>query len=223
MHQSIEKFYAFVSRPLAFRSRLLLAALVIPLAFALTQPLWRISMTAPQYPGGLQLDIYAYKVDGGNDGQHVDEINLLNHYIGMHRIDREALSDLDWLPFALGAILLLALRVAALGDVRALLDLVIITGYVSSFAFARFIYKLYVFGHDLAPDAPVKVEPFMPVIIGSKQIANFNTQSYPLLGSVLLGIFVAGISLVAAWHLWSGRRTAQREEAEGALLAAAGK
>ena len=40
-------------------------------------------MFAPQYPEGLRLHIYAWKLDGGNHGQDIREINVLNHYIGM--------------------------------------------------------------------------------------------------------------------------------------------
>ena len=46
-------------------------------------PLWNLTMFAPQYPDGLRLDIYSYKLEGGNSGQDVKEINVLNHYIGM--------------------------------------------------------------------------------------------------------------------------------------------
>ena len=41
-------------------------------------------MFAPQYPDGLRLDIYSHKLEGGSSGQDVKEINVLNHYIGMH-------------------------------------------------------------------------------------------------------------------------------------------
>lgn len=210
--KQMELFYAFLDRPLYGWSRIVLAALVVPLALSFFFPLWRISMTAPQYPDGLYMDIYSYKLDGGNDGQHITEINTLNHYIGMHSIDRTALSDLDWIPFALGALLLLALRVAAVGNVRSLIDLVIVTSYVSVFAFARFVYKLWVFGHDLAPDAPVKVAPFMPVVLGGKQVANFYTMSLPRLGSLWLGLFATGVVALAVWHLVAGRLQAVREQ-----------
>ena len=73
-------------------------------------------------------------------------------------------------------LVVLTLRCAAIGNVRALLDLVVMTSYVSLFAFGRFIYKLYVFGHNLDPDAPIKVKPFTPAIFGTKQIANFSTS-----------------------------------------------
>lgn len=207
----LDSFYAFLAKPLKPRARILLAVLAVPLALSFTQPLWRISMEAPQYPAGLYLDIFAYTVEGGNNGQHMQEINTLNHYIGMHTLDREAMSDLDWLPFALGALFIFALRVAAIGNLSALVDLVVMTTYVSGFAFARFVYTLYIFGHNLSPTAPVKVPGFMPAVLGSKQIANFTTHSWPQAGSYFLISFVVGTVGVLIWHLVSGRRQAVRE------------
>ena len=207
---SLDSFYAFLDRPLYLKARLVLAALVIPLALAFTSPLWRISMTAPQYPNGLYMDIYTHKVDGGHDGHDITEINELNHYIGMHPIDRAALTDLDWIPFALGLLALLTLRCAAIGNVRALIDLVVVSGYVATFAFARFIYKLWYFGHSMSPDAPIKLEPFTPAVIGKKQVANFAVESWPQGGTIYITIFLLGIVGVTAWHLIAGRRAAVR-------------
>ena len=208
MRLYIDAFYDFLGRPLDKRLRPLLALLVVPLVFALTQPLWRISMEAPQYPAGLYMDVYAYKVEGGNDGQHLQEINTLNHYIGMHRLDAAAFVDTAWIPFALGALAIFALRVAAIGSVRGLVDLAVMTAYVSLFAFGRFVYMLYTFGHHLDPTAPVKVAPFMPAVVGTKQIANFTTHSLPQLGSLLLGVFVTGLFVVLVLQLRAGRREA---------------
>jgi hypothetical protein len=219
MSTGLTPFYAFLSRPLFLRGRVLLALLVVPLALSFSAPLWRIAMYAPQYPGGLTMDIYAYQLVSGHDGQDLHEINTLNHYIGMQHIDREALADLDWIPFALGALVILSLRVAAVGDVRALVDLAVITLYVSAFSFARFAYRLYSFGHHLSPQAPVKVKPFMPVLLGTKQVANFDTHSYPQLGSLFMGLFVLGVLGLTAWHLWAGRRAAM----ESALVDAPAK
>jgi hypothetical protein len=216
-----DRFYVFLAQPLKPTARILLALLVVPLLLSFGQPLWRISMEAPQYPGGLELDIYAYKIEGGNNGQHLQEINTLNHYIGMHALDRAALSDLDWIPFALGALAIFALRTAAIGNVSGLVDLVVMTSYVSVFAFGRFVYTLYVFGHNLNPHAPVKVPGFMPAVLGSKQIANFTTHSFPNLGSIFLGTFALGVVLVLAWQLVLGRKAAVRaHEPHGAVARA---
>jgi copper chaperone NosL len=208
--EQLDAFYRFLDRPLFMSARVVLAVLVIPLALVFTQPLWKISLKAPQYPNGLWMEIYTHKVDGGNNGQHIAEINTLNHYIGMHRIDRAELSDLDWIPFAIGLLIVLALRCAAIGSIRTLIDLVVLTGYISVFAFGRFVYKMYVFGHNLDPTAPLTLEPFTPAIFGTKQIANFTTTSMPQLGSLYVGIFATGIAVLLVWHLVSGRRAMVR-------------
>jgi hypothetical protein len=217
MRAALDRFYAFLDRPLYLSSRVLLALLVIPLILGAGRPLWRISMKAPQYPQGLYMDVYTYKVDGGHGGQDIKEINTLNHYIGMHKIDRAELKDLDWIPFALGLLIVLTLRCAAIGNVRSLLDLLVMTGYISVFAFGRFVYKLYVFGHDLDPEAPLKIKPFTPAIFGTKQIANFSVSSYPQSGAILVGVFATGVLAISVWHLWAGRRESLRAAAAAAV------
>lgn len=210
MSDRLAPFFAFLDRPLFFWSRFVLAALVIPLVLVFSQPLWRISMKAPQYPKGLSMDVYAHKVEGGHDGKDIKEINNLNHYIGMKTIDRRELTDLDWIPFALGLLALLTLRCAAIGNVRSLIDLLVVSGYIGVFAFGRFIYKLYTYGHDLDPAAPFKVKPFTPAILGSKQVANFTTTSWPQLGTYLMGVFVLGLTALTVAHLVIGRQRALR-------------
>lgn len=213
MRTTADSFWDFLDTPLRGRARLLLVALILPLLLSFAFPLWQISMKAPQYPEGLKMDIYSYQVVGGNNGHDVAEINVLNHYIGMHTITREELRDLDWIPFGLVAMALLALRAALLGNVRTMIDLSMIAAYISVVAFGRFVYMLWEFGHDLDPKAPVKVEPFMPVVFGSKQIANFTTHSMPQAGSLLLGLFTLGVWVITLWYLWRGRREAAAVQA----------
>jgi hypothetical protein len=196
MHSALERFYRNLARPLHFPSRLLLGLLVLPLAAAFMAPLWNIHMVAPQYPQGLDLDIYAYTVEGD-----IDEVNTLNHYIGMARIDRAALTDLDWIPFALGTLIVLTLRVASIGDKRSLVDLSVLFLYFSLFSLGRFYLKLYVFGHNLDPAAPFDVEPFTPAVFGTKQIANFTTSAFPRWGSVWVGVYGLGILAALGWNL----------------------
>jgi hypothetical protein len=212
MKKALDRFYEFLDRPLFGWGRAALALLVIPLIIALGQPLWRISMTAPQYPKGLWLDIYASTVESGNDNHDLQEINTLNHYIGMAKIDRGELTDLDWIPFALVALILLTLRCAAIGNVRMLVDLAVMTGFVGAFSVFRFVYKLYSYGHNLDPTAPIKVEPFTPAIFGTKQIANFHTASWPQTGTYLIAAFALGVVGLTAWHLIKGRINAVKAE-----------
>ena len=196
MTAALDRFYDRLGRPLIGRSRFVLAALAVPLMLSFFFPLWRIYMVAPQYPKGLELLIFAHTVEGD-----IFEVNTLNHYIGMAAIDRASLSDLDWIPFALGILVMLTLRVAAIGSLRSLIDLFIMFVYFSAFSMARFVYKMYVFGHNLDPTAPFDIEPFTPAILGTKQVANFITTSLPGVGTLLIGLFALGLIAVLAWNL----------------------
>jgi hypothetical protein len=210
-HPYLDRFHAFLGAPIRYRGRALLALLVIPLLLSFTQPLWRISMEAPQYPEGLHIDIYAYKLGGGHEGHDIAEINELNHYIGMQPIERAQMNDLDWIPFVFGALALLVLRGAVVGNVRSLVDLCVLITYVTLFALARFAYKLYSFGHYLDPRAPFHVDPFMPAMLGSKVVGNFTTHSWPMAGTLLVGAFAVGVVSLTVWHLYAGYVEAWRK------------
>lgn len=205
---ALDKFYAFMDEVISHRARLALVIVCVPLALSPLYPLWRISMEAPQYPYGLSIDIFAHKLVGGHEDRDLREINMLNHYIGMHTIDEQDLTELGWMPFAVGILVILTLRVAAIGNVRMLIDLAVIVLYTLGFMVARFVYRLYSYGHMLSPTAAFKVEPFTPAILGTKQIANFTTHSFPQLGSILLLSFALGVACITLWQLIRGRRAA---------------
>ncbi len=188
---------------------LLLAAalLLLPVYFA---PLWNLTMYAPQYPEGLRLDIYSYKLAGGNGGQDVKEINVLNHYIGMRDLAAEDFTEFKWMPFVIGALGLLFLRAAVHGRLGDLLDVVVLNTYFAAFSLWSFAFKLWSYGHHLSPEAAVKVEPFMPPLFGRKQLANFEVYSYPALASYALGAaaLVLVVAFVLAWRSARSRRSA---------------
>src|SRR5262249_30641462 len=100
------------------RALVVLAALLMIPVYLL--PLWQLTMFAPQYPQGLRLNIYSYKLDGGNRGQDVKEVNVLNHYIGMKELTTEAFTEFKWIPFVVGAMGLLFLRSVVHGQMHAL-------------------------------------------------------------------------------------------------------
>ena len=81
-------------------------------------------------------------------------INTLNHYIGMRKLDQRAFADLDFLPFFIGVLALLTLRVALIGDVRALLTFDRLVTLRRDFAFGRLVYQLYLYGHDSSKKRP---------------------------------------------------------------------
>lgn len=191
--------FCFLARPLNLWSRLLLLAAAASIAASLFFPLWKMHLVAPQYSDGLDLYIYCYKILGGGlNGQHLVEINNLNHYIGMKPIEAADFTEMVWMPFVFGVIILLILRAMVFGLMANVVDLFAIYSYFGVFSIGSFWYRLYEYGHKLNPMAPMRIKPFTPLLIGVKQIANFRESSYPMLGAYLLTLSVLLI-IIAGW------------------------
>jgi hypothetical protein len=202
MHGYFSRVNRFLASPLELSPRLMLAAAALLLCAIYLFPLWNLTMFAPQYPEGLRLDIYSYKLEGGDHGQDVKEINILNHYIGMRDLIADDFTEFKWLPFVVGALALLYLRALVLGTVGHLLDVLVLNLYFSAFALWSFGYKMYLYGHTLAPTAAVKVPPFMPPMFGYKQLANFEVYSYPQAASYAMGLstLLVAAAFIVAWR-----------------------
>ena len=199
----------FLDEPISLTTRLMLLVAAVLLVATYFFPLWNLTMFAPQYPDGLRLDIYSSILVGGNRGQDIKEINVLNHYIGMHELVNESFTEFKWMPFVIGALALLILRAAAHGTVIALVDVTMLFVYFGAFSLWSFGYKLYQYGHDLDPTAAVRVPPFMPPMFGYQKIANFEVYSFPRLASYAMA--VAMLLLVAELaRTWVASRRAAR-------------
>jgi hypothetical protein len=196
MKALFEKSNRILDLPLDLGPRALLVLAFILLIPSYLFPLWTLTMFAPQYPEGLRMGIYSWKLEGGHGGQDVKEINVLNHYIGMKDLEPRDFTEFTWIPFVVGAVGLLILRAAVLGKLAHAVDCLVLYLYFGAFSLWSFGYKLWWYGHHLAPTAAVKVAPFMPPMFGFKQLANFSVYSYPGLGSYALGLVV--VALVAA-------------------------
>jgi len=191
--------YEFLHKPLNLTSRVLLLLAALAVAMSVLFPLWRLHLVAPQYAEGLQLHIYAWKIQGGGlNGNDLTEINNLNHYIGMKPILQADFTEMAVMPFVFGVFILLALRAAVLGEMRAILDLFMLSSWFGVFSIGSFYYRLYSYGHQLDPRAAMTIKPFTPLIFGTQQIANFTQSSYPQLGTYLLWVFMA-LLLLAMW------------------------
>jgi len=201
-----ERLNRTLARPVSGGPRLLVVGAALLLVAVYFFPLWNMTMFAPQYPDGLRLDIYSYKLVGGNNGQDVPEINILNHYIGMRDLVTDDFTEFKWLPFMVGVLGLLYLRAAVMGTVGGLLDTVVLNLYFSLFALWSFGYRMYSYGHNLSPTAAVKVAPFMPPMFGGKQLANFEVYSYPQAASYAMAL--SSLLLAAAFVI--GWRQARR-------------
>jgi copper chaperone NosL len=200
MRDFLDRLPYLTDRPLPNRARFLLVASALLLAVAIFVPLWQIHLEAPQYQEGLDLYIYSYTLEGGNAGGDLSEINSLNRYIGMQPIRAKDFTEMRWIPFFLGGFVLLALRAAFLGRVKAVVDLFVLYAYFGVFSIWRFYYRLSTYASDLNPDAPIDVGGFMPALVGKDEVADFTQYGYPREGGILL--FVVGLCFAVA--LWMG-------------------
>jgi hypothetical protein len=177
----LDKANAFFDLPLGLRSRLviLIGALLLLPTFFFT--LWNMTLYSNQFPDGLNLHIYTHSLEGGRPEGRDDlrEINTLNHYIGMRPLLESDFSEMKWIPLMIGVFFILALRTVVIGKMSNLVDTVVLFMYFGLFSFWSFYSRLYQYGHNLEPTAPVKVPPFTPPLIGSKQLANFTVYSFP--------------------------------------------
>jgi len=159
------------------RSVVFLSALLLLLV--LFFPIWEIQLTAPQYPEGLALQIFAGKIGGD-----VEVINGLNHYIGMKALHANDFIEFTILPYCIMFFVLLVV-VTAIRNRKGMLyfttSLFIVFCIVAMIDFWRWEYN---YGHNLNPDAPIQVPgmSYQPPLIGYKQLLNFSAFSIPDIG-----------------------------------------
>ena len=129
----------------------------------------------------------------------------------MKELTAEEFTEFKWIPFVVGAIALLCLRAAFIGKNSYLVDVAVLYGYFGAFSLWSFGYKLYMYGHNLAPTAPVKVPPFRPPMFGYKQIANFEIYSYPAPASYTMAAAMVVLLIALVWNLRDARRLSLNE------------
>ena len=181
-----------------------LAALVLlPVFFFPVLPIWVMKLYAPQYREGLTLTIYTNTIKGD-----LQNINTLNHYVGMRAIHPDDFDEFEYLPQALTAFGVLAL-LAALVNRRwlAIAGWLIFTGF-SAYMFIDYAQWLWKYGHELDPRAALKIPAFAPPLIGFKQMANFKVWSLPGPGTLLLGVAWALGPIILLLERRAARRAA---------------
>jgi hypothetical protein len=174
------------------RTPLLLAAAVL-LAAASLLPLWGMVLVSTQYPEGLRMVVYPTRIVGD-----LAEINALNHYIGMTPIADDFFVELRYLRPAL-LVLAGALALAALARRARWMPVLPLVGMIAMAAAGLGVmrYRLWQFGHQLDPQAPITIDPFTPPMVGLNQIAQFASYSYfswgfflPLVAGLLVALVV---------------------------------
>jgi len=179
----------------------LLAAGLLAISMAL--PLWQLKLIAPQYPKGLYLTAYGYRMVGD-----IEEINRLNHYIGMKHIDPSSVWELKLFLVAMPVLVVITAASAFLARrplhrnlVRALL------WAPPLFFLADLQFWLYDYGHDLDPKAALRMDPFTPKVIGPTRVMNFGADTmvdwgfWAMVGAALVVTLGPAFArwLVASW------------------------
>ncbi|GED17928.1 hypothetical protein [Aneurinibacillus migulanus] len=186
-----------MSKGLSTVSGICLAVAAVLQGISILLPWWGMKFIAPQYPEGLDIVVYPYKLEG-----RIDIINGLNHYIGMKEFSAATFHELDYLPYVIGAMAILTLIAAIVrkkGILYVLIGLFVIGGTLGIY---DMLHWLRSFGTELDPHAPIKISPFIPPIIGENRIANFITYSYFSYGSFLIG----AAFLLVLLSLWKERK-----------------
>src|SRR3989338_270385 len=151
-------------------AKTMLVAAALALFSSVFFPYWHLTVRAPQYPKGLRVQIYLNRVTGD-----IQEIDTLNHYIGMRPLGEAAKIERRFAIPGL-AVLLAALLIAVFirGKWSALF---IVPAVLFPAIFAGGLYFwLRDFGLHLNPKAPLSssVKPFIPPLLGHGKIAQFQ-------------------------------------------------
>ena len=168
---------------------MLAAAVCLLLIFVF--PIWKITLEAPQYPKGLGMFIWIDEIVG-EEPSTLQNVNIMNHYIGMKAIEPDAIPEFSFMPYIVLAFAGLALILAVLKKRRLNLVWTILLVVAAALAIYDFYLWEYDYGHNLDSSAAIKIEgmAYQPPLFGTKKILNFTAKSYPRLGAVFLGLSI---------------------------------
>lgn len=179
--------------------RLLMVFAALLLIFLFFFPIWKITLFAPQYPGGISMYIWINKITGDTPGT-LQNINILNHYVGMKNIEPDSIPELKYFQFIIAGMGLLALVFAWINKRPLYLTWVIVFILLGVAGIYDFYLWEYDYGHNLSPTAAIKVPgmAYQPPLFGKKVLLNFVAYSYPHWGSLFFGLSVA-TGFLAFW------------------------
>ncbi|HKJ33402.1 MAG TPA: hypothetical protein VKA34_16315 [Balneolales bacterium] len=189
-------------------NKILLGIALIFLFAVFLFPLWQIHLDAPQYPEGLGLNIWIHNITALHP-HNIETINDLNHYIGMKAIEPDSVPELKIMPYAI-------LFIAVFGFIVIVINnRILLTGWLVTFTglaivgMVDFYLWLYDYGHNLNPDAAIKIPgmSFQPPVFGSRQLLNIHVTSHPGLGGILVMVSI----LIGLYVVFSEYRSKKRK------------
>ena len=172
------------------RSKTLFAAAAGLLVVAIFLPWWEITMHAPQYPSGLHVTTWFYRITGD-----VHEVDGLNHYIGFMPLAQIAPIERR-LALVLGALAVLCVAGAAFVRSRFLSALLAASVVIVPLFFVADMASWLAYaGTHLDPHAALSssVTPWTPPLFGSGGVGQFHTDS-----AFGVGFYVALAAAVCA-------------------------
>lgn len=152
-------------------------------------PLWRITLEAPQYPEGISMYIWINQITGDTPST-LQNINILNHYVGMKYIEPDSIPELQYFPYVITAMALLGFIFGLAGNRKLILTWVVTMVILGILGIYDFYLWEYDYGHNLDPKAAIQVPgmSYQPPVFGSKMLLNFKAISYPYWGGLFLGL-----------------------------------
>lgn len=176
---------------------LLLIARIL-LLVSLFLPYWEMDLVAPQYPDNLHLTAYINQLSGD-----VEEIDGLNHYIGMRSLYEAAKIERTVGVYALILFIILLELASFIHSRWAVLFVIPVLFFPFVFLLDLHLWMSH-FGQNLDPNAPLSnsIDPFVPPVLGTGTVGQFKTVAWPGVGLILSGI----ASLVILFALYFHRR-----------------
>lgn len=161
-------------------------------------PLWNIMLGAPQYPDPLGMNIYIQGIEGVDEFD-IQNIDNLNHYIGMKTIPKvEDMWEFSVFPKVIGVMVGLGVIIGILGFMNKVsykwfLGWFVLMSILGLLGMYDFNLWLIDYGTDLDPRAIMKLEnldgtpmTYKPPLLGYQKMLNFDVDSWPATGAYMI-------------------------------------
>lgn len=161
-------------------------------------PLWNIQLGAPQYPDPLGMNIHITGIHG-EDEFDIQNIDGLNHYIGMKTIpEPEDMWEFRIFPTAIMTMVALGVLLGILGffnkvNANWFLIWFILMSALGIFGMYDFNLWLMDYGTNLNPNAIMKMTfpdgspmTYKPPLFGHQKMLNFDVTSLPAMGGYMM-------------------------------------
>jgi copper chaperone NosL len=188
--------------------RVMMIGAALCLLMVFVYPLWKIQLFAPQYPDGVEMHIWINKIGGATPGT-LQNVNILNHYVGMKPIVPDSIPELQYFKYFIFAMIGLGVISGIVNRKSVFLIWTLLLTALCILGMYDFYMWEYDYGHNLDEKAPIIIPgaSFQPPLIGRKDILNFIAVSLPHIA----GYFVM-LSVLLGFSSWYLKRKNDRHE-----------